>query len=138
MPQMIIYIDTPEEYDIDDPYPEGHLIPEQAKCLTVWMEYIELGRCRGIMRSEEDATFEYVCNIITSGLYEKGLETGKSIAYKFASFVTSHYPMYIDFPIDEILVDEDSPFHDEIWMVYVNLLETIAHGHHLYGDKRTQ
>ena len=56
MPQMIIYIDTPEEYDIDDPYPEGHLIPEQGKCLTVWMEYIELGRCRGIMRSEEDET----------------------------------------------------------------------------------
>ena len=138
MPQMIMHIDMPEEYDIDEPFTEGYLIPDQTQHVTVWSEYNELGRCGGIMDSEEDATFDDVCNIIISGLCEKGLETSESIEKKLTSFIDEHYPMYVGFPVDEIMSDNVNEFYYEIWMVYINLLETVAHGHHVCGDKRRQ
>ena len=69
MSSFVFSIETHEEYDFNQYYPQGHLIPDHIpQQHTIWSAYQDAGGSHAL--NNDDVSFEDVCNIITSGLYE--------------------------------------------------------------------
>jgi len=137
MSSFTFSIETPAQYDFNQYYPEGHLIPYHIPPQdTIWSTYQDNGGSHVL--NNDDVSFEDVCNIITSGLYDKQLENATSTATKFLLFITDFYPPYNDFNIDAIMADKDDPFYERIWATYLNFLEHLAYDHHTCRDFRKQ